>query len=42
VQRPVERKQLIGTLYRRAPKAANHFKARIILNVLQFIVVVLD
>jgi len=42
VQHIVERKQLIGTLYRRGSKAANHFKASIILYVLQFIVVVFD
>ena len=37
-----ERKQLIGTLYRRASQAVNHFKASIILYVQQFIVVVFD
>ena len=42
VQHIVERKQLIDTLYRRASQAVNHFKASIILHVLQFIVVVFD
>jgi hypothetical protein len=42
VQHIVERKQLIGALYRRASQAVNHFKASIILYVLQFIVVVFD
>jgi hypothetical protein len=42
VQHIVERKQLIDKLYRRALQAANHFKASIILYVLQFIVVVFD
>jgi hypothetical protein len=42
VQRIVERKQLIGAPYRRASLAVNHFKASIILYVLQFIVVVFD
>ena len=32
VQHTVERKQLIGTLYRRASQAVNHFKASIILS----------
>jgi hypothetical protein len=42
VQNIVERKQLIDKLYRRASQAVNHFKASIILYVLQFIVVVFD
>jgi hypothetical protein len=42
VQHIFERKQLIGTLYRRGSQAVNHFKASIILYVLQFIVVVFD
>ena len=42
VQQIVERKQVIGTLYRRGSKAANHFKASIIFYVLKFIVVVCD
>jgi hypothetical protein len=42
VQHIFERKQLIGALYRRASQAVNHFKASIILYVLQFIVVVFD
>jgi hypothetical protein len=42
VQKIVERKQLIGALYRRASQAVNHFEARIILYVLQFAVVVFD
>ena len=42
VQYIVERKQVIGKLYRRGSQAVNHFKARIILYVLKFIVVVFD
>jgi hypothetical protein len=42
VQHIFERKQLIGTLYRRASQAVSHLKASIILYVLQFIVVVFD
>ena len=42
VQNISERKELIDTLYRRASQAANHFKASIILYVLQSIVVVFD
>jgi hypothetical protein len=39
VQHIVELKQLIDTFYRRAWQAVNHFKASIILDVLQFVVV---
>ena len=42
VQQIVERKQVIGTLYHRGSPAVNHFKASIILYVLQFSVVVFD
>jgi hypothetical protein len=42
VQHIVDCKQVIGTHYRRGSQAANHFKASIILYVLQFIVVVFD
>jgi hypothetical protein len=42
VQQIVERKQMIGTLYRRGSQAFNHFKAITILYVLQFTVFVFD
>jgi hypothetical protein len=42
VQHIVERKRVIGKLYRRGSQAANHVKPSIIFYVLQFIVVVLD
>jgi hypothetical protein len=42
VQNIFELKKVIGTLYRRGSQAAYHFKASIILYVLQFIVAVFD
>jgi hypothetical protein len=42
VQYIVERKQVIGALYRHGSQAVDHFIASIISYVLQFVVVVFD